>query len=277
MGRAKAPPAASLHAPSNPGHVRLYFPKTDLELWTTQQILINASPYFATLFASGFAESVGTGSKRRRTEGGAPTGTAEVASELEFEDSDDEADEIYLKDKVPAANPGEMEYREVRITSATYSTYAALLQWLSSNEVDFAPLGAQYRSQRLRDPAEDLRKDDLTSFHKTHPLRAIPSSPKSLFRLTHFLEIPKLNSLTLASYKSMLTEECVALELVAETSAVHDEMRGAAVEVAVKHWKEVSKGAAMKEVLKMVTDGDEATRASHGLAMAELVKKGAIE
>lgn len=265
------PPPESLHAPSNPGHVRLYFPKTDLELWTTEQTLVNASPYFATLFASGFAETIGTRSKRRRTEGGAPTASAEVASEVEFDDSDDEADEIYVQDKLAAADPGDLEYREVRITSAKYSTYAALLRGLSSNKLDFAPLSARYRAQLLCDPDEDSRKDDLASFHDAHPSRAIPSSPKSLFRLTHFLEMPTLNAVALASYKSMLTKECVAFELVGDAVEVHEELRNAAIVVAAEDWETVRTSDAMREVVKLMADGDQGMKARFATVMGELL------
>lgn len=270
------PPAESLRAP--PTTVRLYFPNTDLELWTTEQTLTNASPYFATLFASGFAESIGTHSKRRRTEGGAPTATAAVEGELEFEDSDDEADEIYVEEKRPAADPGDMVYREVSITSATYSTYAALLLWLSSGNVDFAPLRSRYRFGNWVEEEEksSSRKDDLFGFYKAHPNRAIPSSPKSLFRLAHFLDMPTLKALALASYKSMLSNNFVAAELVCDVLGAYEELRAAAVDFVAKgDWGQVRKSAAMQQVLKDI-DGDDSMKLRYAGVVSELMKKGVI-
>lgn len=82
--------------------MRLYFPNTELELWTTSSLLCT-SPFFRSLFQSGFAEASTTRTtrKRRKTESAATALESVDADEgdLAFEYSDAEGDEIFVNEE----------------------------------------------------------------------------------------------------------------------------------------------------------------------------------
>jgi hypothetical protein len=129
-------------------NVRFFFPNVSedgLELWSKSRLLLDASPYLKMLLESGFAEGTRTRSKRRRTETlSTKAGDAARTDEMSFADSDDEADEIYLAEKL---NPdhldlGDAEYREIKVADTAFSTYHAVLVWLLTSYIHFAPLSS---------------------------------------------------------------------------------------------------------------------------------------
>lgn len=247
--------------------VRLYFPNTNLELWTTQALLVNSSPHFATLFASGFAETVAARPKRRRIDAASPTATAEMDDEILLNDSDDEADGIYLKGKSATVDAGDTEYREIKITSAAYSTYKAVLTYLCTSHITFAPL---LRSCRPDDEASRLEL--LERFHSSHSSHPIPVSPKSVYRLAHYLELPHLQALAFQAFKSQLTSEFLAHELVSSTVERYEELKEVVLAAAATEWEQVRQGAAMEEVTEAMAE-DEKMAARYGRMLGDLIRR----
>ncbi|ORY79739.1 hypothetical protein BCR35DRAFT_94314 [Leucosporidium creatinivorum] len=192
--------------------VRLVFPEPNLELWTTKSTLCDASSYFKKFFEAEIVEPTSTPKgKRRKLEGPllvkAELEPAEADLEdLGFEDADEEIDAIYSEEGQAMADPGDAQYTEITIpaTIASYSTYRALLTWLTTSHIDFAPVVVSSK------PATASRKDQLKRFRNANPLLPIPVSPKSVYRLASTLNIPLLQSRAIEGYKLELSAEHVA-------------------------------------------------------------------
>jgi hypothetical protein len=179
-----------------PHDVRLCFPsasKDGADLWVKSEILRKSSPYFKSLLGSDFAESVLRRSKRARkssvTEAAAPP--APVAAKGDFTDSDDETDDFYFSQNPqqpdPSPEAADLTYRQITITHCAFTTYRALLVFLHTGFIHFAPFSSSFPSR------SDSRLDFLTSAHDTDPSLPIPVSPKSLYRLAHLLDLDDLN------------------------------------------------------------------------------------
>lgn len=117
-----------------------------------------------------------------------------------------------------------------------------MLLWLASSHIDFAPLRSS-----LQTTATPSRKSRLLTFHTSNPSLPIPSSPKSVFRLAHHLELPELRALALEAFSSQLTPTNLALELFSSEAIKYDKLRKVVVEVAAKQWAGVKGSEGMKE------------------------------
>ncbi|GAA5981872.1 hypothetical protein JCM10908_004647 [Rhodotorula pacifica] len=103
--------------------------------------------------------------------------------------------------------------------------------------------------------AKKRRAAALAPFSRLYPSRPKPVSPKSLYRLAHFLDIPALQSICLAALKQALTPETVAYEVFDDPMAeVYDEVVRAEVEFAVANWQRVKSSKAMKVVQERMLD-----------------------
>ncbi len=229
-----------------PNDVVFYFPRTKRELWANSAALKAVSPYFATLFDSGFKESSSS------TVGeGIITDSAEI-DEL-AQDSDDESDRVPFKlatTRTKSALP--LGVKEVVIRSAAYTTYLAVLTYIHSGFNNFAPLSIPSLFVKNPGPA---RTAALTASATNHPNLPLPASPKSVFKLAHLLELEDLAKLALVDYQSKLTVDNVLHELVTDMS-VYDCAREALVAFAVPNWTAVRQTAVAKELTKAdVVDG----------------------
>ena len=231
-------------------NVRFAFPSSGLSLYGHVELLSKASPYYKTLFESGFAE----GSPSTSEQGASKSNRRKV--EREFEDSDDETDETIHTSRadaalVPAPADSDAGFRLVNIDAAAFTTYRAVLCWMQAGHIDFAPLRSSFR---LHPDSTALRNAKITSssHDSSHPL---PASPKSVYRLAHYLELPKLADLALANIKSQLTKENVAFEVFEDVASIYDEVGKLEVAYAVEHWSDVMSSPAMGVVEKLVDEG----------------------
>lgn len=103
--------------------------------------------------------------------------------------------------------------------------------------------------------ARKRRAAALAPFSRLYPSRPKPVSPKSLYRLAHFLDIPALQAICLAALKDKLTPEICAYELFDDPMAeVYDEVVRAELEYAVANWPRVKSSRAMKDVQERMLD-----------------------
>lgn len=231
-------------------------------------MLSKASPYFNTLFQSGFAETVGKSKKRKKQAQPPPSVMADAQDGVTHDDSDDEADEVYSEEGSSHMNtPDDFEYREVVIKSAAYSTYRALLTWLHTIYIDFAP-----PLYRARGGCQDIRprRIALSSFLLHNSPVPLPVSTVSVYRLAHFVELAHLKAIALTTYKFQLTKETVLRELVSDAVECYPELRAAALRVAKKHFDYIRTSEAMKEIVETVKT-DEALAMRFGRLMGELM------
>ncbi|BGO92223.1 hypothetical protein NBRC10512_000955 [Rhodotorula toruloides] len=264
-------------------NVRLFFPRHDADLWPESSVLSRASPYFRTLLASDFAESVTVPQKRKRT-ASATTGTAAPAPTdadaadpdgQGFEDSDNETDKLYFE-KHPALQHKRDElqhpFKEIKITATAFTTYRAVLAYLRTGFIAFAPL-----SSTLPVPDEtdiSTRKSRIEAAISARSSLPYPVSPKSIYRLAHLLEIAPLQTLCLANLSKQLTINCAPAELFTDMCVCYDAWRNVVLDYIVKNCDAVTKSAGWTEATSRV-ERDEVPRA--GPIMLELFKRKVLK
>ncbi|ORY74078.1 hypothetical protein BCR35DRAFT_353967 [Leucosporidium creatinivorum] len=263
-----------------PNDMRLVFPHSnDAELWASSTVLATASPYFKTLLESDFAENVHRGGqtpqlagtetndsqvaelKKKEADASRPGSAADAFMKETgpaVDDSDDETDDLLVstaaeQDK-DTSSKEEPTYREVTITEASYSTYRALLLYLLTSHIKFAPLSSTFLPRNTT--ASKTRSSHLKSLHTINPDLPLPVSPKSIYRLAHVLEIPSLLAVSLDNIKSQLTISNAARELFSDTSALYDEVRAVILDFVVANWAEIKESEGMKEMERKTIAGE---------------------
>ncbi|GAA6058222.1 hypothetical protein JCM3770_005023 [Rhodotorula araucariae] len=243
VGRVQRNPDTT-HTPI-PHDVRLFFPfvgEAGAELWTTSHLLSYSSSYLKDFLASDFAESVKIGSKRARTSK-TPDPITEERPPKDFDDSDDEADAALFKKKPPALHDLaglDFTYRQITITQAAYSTYRAVLRYLETDYIRFAPLSS------LSAPEAEAPRDDLND--------NLPPcvSPKSVYRLAHLLRLKELQEACLFKLCTALTHTNAAHELFDSASVLYDEWREVILDFVVNHFDDVSKTQSWIDMMERV-------------------------
>ncbi|KAI5480475.1 BTB/POZ-like domain containing protein [Pseudohyphozyma bogoriensis] len=262
----------------HPNDVCLRFPSGSL-LWTNSAIL-STSPYLLTLLSSSFREA------QKRA---GPTKSSTNSSKGDFDDSDDdderEAQTVRshslsnLKEEATSDEGSgcSAKFHTIDVTSGSYNTYRAVLNWIYTGHIDFAPLSSTFTypsspssppssassassslspPQPQPQPQIHTRSSHLFTFRTQNPLLPLPVSPKSVFRLSHFLEMPELRRIALAAYKGQLTASNVAFELFDGAAASYEEIKEACLDVAMDHWDEVRASKAFKTVQAACDAGD---------------------
>ncbi|GAA6033752.1 hypothetical protein JCM8097_004415 [Rhodosporidiobolus ruineniae] len=239
---------------------------SNLRLFVPRDLLRQASPVFVDLIDSGFAESdTSSGRKRPRT--------AKTVRKADYADSDDELDDYYASNPALLSSaPLPKDCHEVVITEAAYATYRNVLSYLMSGLIIFAP----------RDPAtvETSRLDHLKEHAEDLELDMLASSPKSVYRLAHYLDLPDLQSLARIHYRSSLRAATVGRELVHPVVLLYEPLQKEVVSYIVEHFAEVEKTEEYKSVMARITNGEVATAGPVLVALLaaqrEKLAKGAV-
>ncbi len=192
------------------------------ELWAPSKLLQAVSPYYRDMLDSGMQESLvvviepGAGSAKRKAPEPAAPGDAAAAADGSADppedDSDTEADDIYRRAaedstsaKPVATQPG-LKHKRVVVTHAKYATYVALLSWLQTGRIVFAPLKSSFATSSTR--IEPLRHALACKPHAP-----IPVSAKAVYKLAHYLDIPSLATISLDTYLSQIDVRHAAQEV----------------------------------------------------------------
>lgn len=204
------------------GDVRFSFPDGHA-LCASSKALIRASSHFATLLGPGFAESIPTTNPRK-------TFTPSIASSSSFDDSDDDASDSEPDGDAstksngtnPPLNPTlPSHFHHIAVSSNTsYTTYRAVLCWILTSHIAFAPLTSSFPLS-----VSPTRRAYLTSYAASSPSLPLPTSSKSAFRLADFLDLDPLESLALEAIRQGLSVENAAEELFSDVSRVYRRSR----------------------------------------------------
>ncbi|GAA5896007.1 hypothetical protein JCM6882_005584 [Rhodosporidiobolus microsporus] len=252
---------SDLHLKQTPHDLRLFFPQTtkrsrDAELWVNAEIAGLLSAYFQGLLSAGFSEATRR-SKRTRKSGAQPLPFSPVV-EKDFDDSDDDTDAFLFSTKSPELNESneasELSFREITITQTAFTTYHALLVYLHTGFVRFAPLRSACPPSS---PASSNRRNDiLAEALKDTPSLPLPVSPKSVFRLLDLLLLSdddgKLASLCLRAISDSLTPAGAPLELFSDASICDEEIREVVLDYVVKNWDVVSETTSWKDKMEEI-------------------------
>ncbi|TNY21051.1 hypothetical protein DMC30DRAFT_224128 [Rhodotorula diobovata] len=241
-----------------PHDVRLFFPaavgRSDAALWTSESLLTLSSPYFRTLFSSDLAETVSAGSKRARRPAASTRAVKDRSSAKSFEDSDDETDKLVVGTSDDALDDIDFSYKQVVVTQAAYSTYRAVLLWMQTGFIAFAPLSSSFDS--APEPLK-RRTETLEAMHKEDPRLPYPVSPKSVYRLAHVLELQELESLAMRHFrKEALSLETAPAELFSELARDNVEWRTMILDWIMERWDEVEGCEGWTATMQRVEKGE---------------------
>ncbi|GAA5997864.1 uncharacterized protein JCM10292_006868 [Rhodotorula paludigena] len=241
--------------------VCLTFPGDSRTLFASSAMLAAVSPWWsAYLSTTGFYEDT-------MSVAHTPAEPAWPDSDCSDDDYDDDDEETrpgvkasVAPDSPPPSPPLRTRpliprnMRVVPITGTSYRTFRAFLAWTYTGTVEFAPLTSSFlsassSSSSSTTSAAKRRRQALAPLSSLHPSRPTPVSPKSLYRLAHFLDIPSLQSLALSALAERLTVEGVAAELFARPALgeAYDEVLDYEVDFARENWEEVKVSRAMKD------------------------------
>lgn len=255
--------------------MRLSFPHSGQDLWANSQILKEVSPYFQDLLENGFTES----NTALCAYPGSTTGTS-VKHALDWSDSDDD-------DPQPTPLKPQQRVHTVKILNHSFKTYQAVYTWIVTSHILFAPLhplpvtrsgspshddagsGSTASSTPSPPPAKRLRTDRLDE--TATPPSGV--SPKSVYRLAHFLGLDELQKLALDAFQSGLTVNNVADQLFSSTADSYEEIRTVAVAFAVEHWEEVGESESMRGKIAQVELGE----LDHGGRISIALAKGSLK
>lgn len=212
--------------------VCFYFPRNGRRLWSNESILRHTSPYLDSLLSSGFAETA------QSSESSTPATSPPEIKPYTFEDSDEELEDTIDRPHSSEGGGGTPSYKTITITGATFTTYFAVLAWISTRHIEFEAL------RSLRDLPEAYQEEsaDIVSRSKATKTTSpypVPVSPKSVYRLAHLLEMHELASLALANYASQLDFTNIASELYSDVASSYSAIRDVALTYAVDHWPDI--------------------------------------
>ncbi|GAA5861137.1 hypothetical protein JCM8547_008046 [Rhodosporidiobolus lusitaniae] len=266
----------------------LNFPGNSRTLWASSAVLSQVSPWWkTTLSQTGFSESFSS----------LTTLVYPFVEDSDAEEDDPEDEKacepLSTLATPPPSPPSSFRsrtfttqafrppHRTIPITGTSYTTYRAFLLYLLTGQLSFAPLtssflpspaalssGSSTSSHSRLSLARSRRHSRLYASSLLTPSLPLAVSPKSMFRLAHFLEIPDLSKLSLDALKTALSVENVVWELFGfplsdenedEEEAdgmsrreplgeTYDEVLKVEVDYAKEHWEDVKQSRAMKEV-----------------------------
>ncbi|GAA5917583.1 hypothetical protein JCM6882_001987 [Rhodosporidiobolus microsporus] len=175
------------------------------------------------------------------------------------EDSDDELDAL-VATRAPQLlrapdSDAETEYHQVTIKGRTaWSTYRAVLTCAMSGRIEFSRLRSSYINERDRHKGMmDESDEDFVDCPRYCPMGV---SPKSVFRLSHLLQMEELAEKALTEFRQRLTADNVLHELLSPTAAKYDELRKEAMTFATNNWDEVKRSSGFKEIKAKVANGE---------------------
>ncbi|WAQ92108.1 hypothetical protein PtA15_16A13 [Puccinia triticina] len=165
---------------------------------------------------------------------------------------------------------------EIEVTDAAYTTFKALLYFLYTDSISFAPLSSTYHclkdealeagvpfcypSRKAYGNAVIAKAAFIGSGGQTAPSGSAvdPSlvcSAKAIYRLADKLNLTELKSRAFEHITRSLTVQNIPMEVFSSFTSAYEEIRKIEVNYMLTHWNEVRDGRSMKTVLKMLSDG----------------------
>ncbi|KAH8923636.1 hypothetical protein BT69DRAFT_1350014 [Atractiella rhizophila] len=238
----------------------------EMRLFASSKLLVGLSNYFQMMFESdGFAESLSTAPP--------PKVVTVTKSEVTEDDSDVERDVSHQASYVSKTLPRPMKsYKFIPIPHTCYSTYKAVLYYLFSSTIEFAPLSSLAEARRIVGVAslhgtdvgttkgrkklkrkrgdEDAVQDTMARGMEQGKEDIVPVSPKSVFKIAHAYEMESLKAAALQNIAAQLTPHNVLLELLSNCSNTYEEIRDVHIRYLVKHWASVRSSPVMLHVVE---------------------------
>ncbi|EAU85915.2 hypothetical protein CC1G_02938 [Coprinopsis cinerea okayama7 len=167
------------------------------------------------------------------------------------------------------------------VKDVAYRTYKAILYWLYTGHIVFAPLSSSFNRKEKETasvaspttPAADAatssnqlpgakrteapasRAEWIAEWVKEFPGRPEPCSAKAVYRVADKIDIPELKERAAQHIVKSLTVHNIAYEVFSPFSAVFDEIRKVEINFFLNHWHEIRSSESMVEVWRQIRTG----------------------
>ncbi|PLW13999.1 hypothetical protein PCANC_18117 [Puccinia coronata f. sp. avenae] len=152
-------------------------------------------------------------------------------------------DDIEVDDTAPKKG-----IHRVTITSTPYTTYRALLLYIYSNSIAWAPLRSNWLVHKQRMESKGRSPGRRAAFVREHAVKFSlamemdelqPTSPKSMFVLADMLQLPELRQEALDQFMRSLQVDNICIELGSSFLGKYDRVRQLAFDFLKNNWKSV--------------------------------------
>lgn len=232
-----------------------------------KDILALRSDYFAKLFASGVSNG-GALPSPPATRGFHPSTYFHYGADEE--DGYGETDgggpgvdngitNIPLDRQSPIYDSPNPRKTVILVNDIPYSTYRALIYYLYTDNIVFAPLASQFMASALdaKPPVgPSTRLEWLRVWKKENKGYALPCSAKSMYAVASRFRLAPLKRIAYEFIRKNLTPTNLAFEYFDSFTAAHDELRNLALQGMVTHWEDVQRTPAMIEVWNRLAAGN---------------------
>lgn len=233
-------------------------------IWANRAALQKASPYWRQMFSGGYNEGQSTLVKLSGWKVTLETELANIIEDYQSQtraslvlpnDSDDGSGQLASIAKIKGKGKAKSNSNDnggishVIVTDASVKTYKALLIWISTGCITFAPLSSS-------------KQDGSVSSGL--------ASPKSVYALAHKLGIEELQKRALTSFSGQLVEVNALQELFSSHAALYPELSAAAMTATIAHLPKIKAAKGHLYLKQVVSEGKVGPRYA-GEIVVELV------
>nr|XP_031861911.1 uncharacterized protein CI109_002741 [Kwoniella shandongensis]KAA5528983.1 hypothetical protein CI109_002741 [Kwoniella shandongensis] len=165
----------------------------------------------------------------------------------------------------------------VMVRDAAWSTWWAVLYWIYTDIIFFAPLSSsfQHNPKNRTSTTTGIQSDDpktrldwihhwMAEHHVEDPpanpeydvtLGPRPVSAKAIYRLADKLDLPALKLRAFQHICSQLTSQNVPAEVFSRFSSTYEDVRKVQVAFFLKHWGEIKKSDTMMQIWQQIRHG----------------------
>ncbi|RDB17958.1 hypothetical protein Hypma_000942 [Hypsizygus marmoreus] len=172
----------------------------------------------------------------------------------------------------------------VVVKDVAYKTYFALLYYIYTDMIVFAPLSSSFVARNRAPTSPTLtpaqpatpsepqgnaasnkrssqqdsaktRREWIQEWQKNNPGRPAPCSAKAAYRLADRLDLRELKERASQHIFKSLTVENIAFEVFSPFSAAFDEIRQVQINFFLTHWQEIRESDSMRDVWQQIRNG----------------------
>ncbi|KAJ2935132.1 hypothetical protein H1R20_g1985, partial [Candolleomyces eurysporus] len=168
------------------------------------------------------------------------------------------------------------------IKDVAYSTYKAILYYIYTDTIVFAPLSSSFSHSKLRSPPSGTpvvgpasessnnvlggpkrnagdgpttRAEWIVEWTKDNPGRPAPCSAKAVYRVADKLDLGELKERASKHIFKSLTVDNIAYEVFSPFAATFEEVRKVEIEFFLNHWHEIRASESMRTVWHQIRSG----------------------
>jgi len=172
----------------------------------------------------------------------------------------------------------------VIVKDVAYSTYLALLYYIYTDTIVFAPLSSSFIQARdhssvspmstpsfapvepqgntmatkksaIEDFTAATRREWIKEWLRNNPGRPAPCSPKAAYRLADRLDLRELKERAAQHISKSLTVDNIAYEVFSPFAATFEEIRQVQVNFFLTHWQDIRSSDSMRNVWQQIRNG----------------------